>query len=302
MYDDVLIPTDGSDPAERAARYGVALADSYGAAIHAVSVVDERDFSAGILDGEDLIREGQESADEEATRAVEFVGNLAPEAAVTTHVEIGVPAAAILEYVSRAGIDAVVMGTHGRTGIERFVIGSVTERVVRLADVPVLSVRPTEITPTWPPVDRVLFPTDGSDAAASALPYAIDLAERFGAVLEVLYVIDERTKSSYYNIQTALEDVTGGLQTAAERATDRVEEEATERGVTVETTIVGGLPSETICERAEDPGADIVVMATHGRTGLGHALLGSVTERVVRNSPTPVLTTPVSDRETGQGD
>lgn len=141
MYDDVLIPTDGSDPAERAARYGVALADSYGAAIHAVSVVDERDFSAGILDGEDLIREGQESAEEEATRAVEFVGNLAPEAAVRTHVEIGVPAAAILEYVSRAGIDAVVMGTHGRTGLDHYLIGSVTEKVVRRSPAPVLSVR-----------------------------------------------------------------------------------------------------------------------------------------------------------------
>lgn len=100
MCDDVLIPTDGSDPAERAASYGVALADSYGAAIHAVSVVDERDVSAGILDGDDLIQEDGESAEEEATRAVEAVSNLASEAAVTTHVEIGVPAAAIIEYIS----------------------------------------------------------------------------------------------------------------------------------------------------------------------------------------------------------
>jgi nucleotide-binding universal stress UspA family protein len=293
MYESVLIPTDGSDSARRAAERGVALADRYGAAVHVLSVVDERDYDTAVVDGETLVEEGRESAEGQARRAVAAVADLVEAREVTTRVEVGVPAETILAYVEAEGIDVVAMGTHGRTGVERFVIGSVAERVVRAADVPVLTVRATASTPSWPPVDRVLVPTDGSDAAVSAFPYAFDLAERFDATVDGLYVIDERTKSGYYDVATVLEDVAGGLEATAERATDRLRDAAADRGLEVTTDVVEGLPSEAICERAADTDADAIVMATHGRTGLERVLLGSVAERVVRNSTVPVLTTPV---------
>ena len=292
MYDDVLIPTDGSESAERAARHGVVLARAYDATVHALSVIDERDYD-GVDDGR--VPDPEDAAIErDARQAVEAVADLA-DGETVTRVEAGVPSETILAYAAEAGIDLVVMGTHGRTGVGRFVIGSVAEKVVRRADVPVVTVRTSESATLWPPIDRIVVPTDGSDASFEALPYALDLAERFDAEIEALSVVDERTTSTFYNVGTALEDVVGGLRTTAETATDRIASEAAERGITASTTVVEGLPSRTICAHAAESGADVVVMASHGRTGLAHYLLGSVAERVVRNSAVPVFTAPVRE-------
>jgi nucleotide-binding universal stress UspA family protein len=294
MYDDILIPTDGSDSAELAARHGVVLAEAYGSRIHALSVVDERDYDGGVVDGETVVSEGRAAAEREARRAVESVADLV-DSDVVTEVTFGVPSEAILAYAAEAGIDLVAMGTHGRTGVRRFIIGSVAEKVVRRADVPIVTVRASDTAPAWPPIERVLVPTDGSEASFAALPHAFDLAERFGATVDGLYVVDERTKSSFYNVGTALEDVVGGMEAAAETATERIESAAADRGVAVSTTVIEGLPSRAICTHAEESGTDLIVMSTHGRTGLAHYLLGSVTERVVRNATVPVFTTPVEE-------
>jgi nucleotide-binding universal stress UspA family protein len=215
---------------------------------------------------------------------------------VTTEVRVGVPSEAILASAREAGTDLVVMGTHGRTGVERFLIGSVAERVVRHADVPVVTVRVSESAPSWPPVERIVVPTDGSEASFAAVPHALALAERFDALVEVVAVVDERSKERVYTVQTALEEVAGGLEATAQRATERVAAQARNRGLDVETTVVDGIPSRTVCAHAEASGADLVVLASHGRTGLAHYLLGSVAERVVRNSVVPVLTAPTEAR------
>ncbi len=289
MYDEILIPTDGSESAERAAQYGQVLVEAYGATVHVLSVVDERDFD-GVADGDEADA-GKTAAERTARDAVETVADLFDED-VTTRVTVGIPSEEILGYVSEAAIDLVVMGTHGRTGVERFLIGSVAERVVRHAAVPVLTVRLSEAISPWPPLERILVPTDGSDASFQALPYAFDLADRFDALVEGLSIVDERTKASVYTVETALEEMVGGLESMAETATERIEARAKAADTEVTTTVVDGIPSRTICTHAEESGADLVVIATHGRTGLSHYLLGSVAERVVRNSTVPVLTVP----------
>lgn len=290
MFDEVLIPTDGSESAARAARYGVVLAEAYDAAVHVLSVVDERDYDGVEAERVDA---GKTAAEAQAGDAVDAVATLAGErGSVTTRLAVGVPSEEILRYVAEAGIDLVAMGTHGRTGAERFVIGSVAERVVRHADVPVLTVRVSDAAPSWPPLERILVPTDGSDASFAALPPAFDLAERFDAVVEALSIVDERSKASVYTVETALEEMVGGLEATATTATERIEARAHAADVEVTTTVVDGIPARTICAHAEESGADLVVLASHGRTGLAHYLLGSVAERVVRNSVVPVLTVP----------
>lgn len=292
MFDEVLIPTDGSESAERAARYGQVLSEAYDATVHVLSVVDERDYDGVETDRVDA---GKSAAEQQANDAVDAVAALVGDhGTVRTQITVGVPSEEILRYVADEGIDLVAMGTHGRTGAERFVIGSVAERVVRHADVPVLTVRVSD-APPWPPLDRILVPTDGSDASFAALPAAFDLAERFDATVEALSIVDERSKASVYTVETALEEMVGGLEATAETATERIEARARAADVDVTTTIVDGIPSRTICAHAEESGADLVVLASHGRTGLAHYLLGSVAERVVRNSVVPVLTVPAVD-------
>jgi nucleotide-binding universal stress UspA family protein len=137
-----LIPTDGSESATAAIDHGIAIADRFDATVHALSVVNVNavagayDAGPGIPHLLDSLEEGCEQAvaaieDECENRDVDFV----------TEVVQGTPYRAIREYVDDEEIDLITMGTHGRTGLERYLIGSVTERTVRTSDVPVLTVR-----------------------------------------------------------------------------------------------------------------------------------------------------------------
>lgn len=135
---------------------------------------------------------------------------------------------------------------------------------------------------------RVLVPTDGSDCAAAAAERAVDLARQYGATVHALYVADVRMSPVHGGMTgEEVRDLLGG-----DDPTDRVAERAEAAGVPVETAVRVGIPSSAIRAYADDVGADVVVLGTHGRTGLDRALLGSVAERVVRTSPVPVLVVP----------
>ena len=133
---------------------------------------------------------------------------------------------------------------------------------------------------------NVLLPTDGSDAAAAAVPHAIELADRYGARLHVLYVAD----TTEYSTVTFEDDVVDPLTEQGEAVVDDVVEAAEERNVEAVGVVQQGGAYETILQYVDDQDVDVIVMGTHGRRGLDRALLGSVTERVVRTADVPVLT------------
>ncbi|EMA00388.1 universal stress protein [Haloferax denitrificans] len=142
MYDTVFVPTDGSARSRAAARRAIDLASAYGAAIHVLAVVDVGDL--GLWTAADVpVERVRTSLRDAAEMAVEEVASLAGDAGVDceTEIRIGVPYREILDAVAEADADLVVMATHGRTGLEHAILGSTTERVVRLAEVPVLTVR-----------------------------------------------------------------------------------------------------------------------------------------------------------------
>ncbi|MXV62284.1 universal stress protein [Natronorubrum sp. JWXQ-INN-674] len=136
MYQDVLIPTDGSDGTRQSISHGLTIADRFDATVHALSIVPEGPL--GTLQND--------AAVPAAHRAVERIETEAAGEGVetVTAVEQGVPHEEILEYAEENDIDIIVMGTQGRTGLDRVLVGSVTERVVRMADVPVVTVRLTD--------------------------------------------------------------------------------------------------------------------------------------------------------------
>ena len=135
--------------------------------------------------------------------------------------------------------------------------------------------------------DSILLPTDGSPAAAAAREHAFDLAERYTATVHVLYVIDG---AMYASLEAGSDVVLDSLQKEGERAIETIEEMGDERGVPIRTEIAHGSPHGQILEYVTDHDIDLIVMGTHGRTGLNRYLLGSVTERVVRSADVPVLT------------
>jgi nucleotide-binding universal stress UspA family protein len=144
--------------------------------------------------------------------------------------------------------------------------------------------------------DEILVPVDGSEPSLHAAEHAAELAARFDAPLHALYVVDADPSPlavSRADVRETLREV--GEQ-AAENAFETVERLAEDAGVDLETAVVEGAPAEQIVDYAGERGVDLVVMGTHGRSGLGKRLVGSVTERVVRNAPVPVLT--VGNHET----
>ncbi|KAB1196837.1 MULTISPECIES: universal stress protein [Haloferax] len=142
MYSSVLVPTDGSARSLAAARRGIDIATAYGAELHVLSVIDSSDL--GLWTAADIpVERVQASLRDAAEVAVEEIATLAAADDVTCHttVRIGVPHREILDAIDELGIDLVVMATHGRSGLEHAILGSTTERVVRLADAPVMTVR-----------------------------------------------------------------------------------------------------------------------------------------------------------------
>jgi len=187
----ILIPTDGSDSAEAAAVRSFALAAQLDATVHILSVADSGLATSATYVGESpRVRDRlREQADVHATK-------LAGEARergldVKTVVREGIPAKEIVDYADEQGLDAIAMGTSGRGGVVRAVVGSVTDKVVRTANVPVLTVNGAAVDDGDEAVDSVLLPTDGSEPAEAAAARGVDLAEQLNAAVHCFSVADE---------------------------------------------------------------------------------------------------------------
>ena len=295
MYDTILVPTDGSEHAVRAAEHARYLADAFDATVHVVTVIDVQaaagPFDAGGVSEAFVAR--LEEQGEEASEAVRAVVDGAE--AVRTATLRGEPSEAVLEYAADHGIDLVAMGTHGRTGIERYVTGSVTERVVSRSAAPVLTTRATEHSQVEGDYEEVLVPTDGSEPATAAVEPGLAIAERAGARVHAVTVVD--TSDAAGPDGAVPEDVAAHLQSEGEAATERIAAQARDRGLAATTAVRTGVAARDLLAYADEHAVDLVAMGTAGRTGLSRYLLGSTTERVIRHAEMPVLAVNARDED-----
>ncbi|MFC6826205.1 universal stress protein [Halopelagius fulvigenes] len=278
--DRVLVPTDRDDHVV-ALDHAVEIARRCDAEVYVLSVVNPYDMST-VAERE----EAESRAEEVVTDAEERAR--AEGVAADSAVETGEPSEQILEAVDRTDADVVAMGTHGRRGTERYVVGSVAEKVVRHSPVPVLTVRidaPGEL-----PYREVVVPTDGSEANDPAEEWGVAVAAAFDAEVRALSVVE----SSRIPGGDSEEERDAAAEAAVEEVLDRAER----AGAAAAGAVERGDVHEEILSHCEAVGGDLVVMGTHGRTGLKHALIGSVAEKVVRLSDVPVLTVP-GDGEDG---
>ncbi|SNZ15236.1 Nucleotide-binding universal stress protein, UspA family [Natronoarchaeum philippinense] len=290
VIDSMLLPTDGSEDALTGAKHGIALASLTGADVHVLSVEEGAAATNAVETDADL-----PALEAHAEAAVETVAEMAREfdetIEVTTAVRSGTPFQTIREYAHRRGVDAIAMGTKGRRGLEEVLLGSVTENVLRTARTPVLAVPPEadaaigDVT-----FERFLLPTDGSEGAAIAIEWGIALAARLEASVHALYSVD----TVPFLGEQAPGELPDVLEERGQAAIEGVRERAGDAGIDSSGSTAAGSPVEVIPDAASDRDVDLIVMGTHGRTGVGQWFLGSVTENVVRQTDVPVLCVPVS--------
>jgi len=197
------------------------------------------------------------------------------------------PAEAIVSYADDHDMDLVVMGTHGRRGLQRLLIGSVAEEVLRTASCPVLTVRAGEDgVPAWN-VRNILAPIDFSEMSKGAVQHAKELALTYGAKITLLHAVEEIMYPSAYGMEMA--DVPGPevVDRVEANLADIARDEIGYEHVEVASKI--GYAPSSILDYAAENEVDLIVIATHGRSGIERLLLGSVTERVVRRASVPVF-------------
>lgn len=283
----ILWPTDFSEGAGRAFPYAAALASWHEAELHVLNV--KEDGSAEPTGMESSFPVSQDTL----TRLLNAEGeppqhvDLETLTVVQEQSEEESPPETIVAYAEEHEVDLVVAGTHGRRGLQRLLIGSVAEEVLRTAPCPVLTVRGEEdVAPAWA-VRNILVPIDFSDASLEALRHAKELALTYGAQITLLHAVEEVVYPSAYGVEPANLPGPQVINRVEKNLADLARTEVGYEHVVVQAN-VGYAPS-TILDYAEGNEMDLIVIATHGRTGLERMLLGSVAERVVRRAPAPVF-------------
>ncbi len=293
--ESILVPTDGSEGARRGTRRGIDLAATVDADLHVLSVADtDRMFGSPSAPSADDRRKQEQRLEDEARRATESAAGLARThlpGRITTAVERGTPFQAINEYVDSHDVDLIVMGTEGTTGLERVLLGSVTEKTLRTASVPVVTVAPTadvdEVgNETY---EDVLVPTDDSEGAQAAIEWGITLAGVYDATMHTLYSVE----TSRFGGTEGAAEMHEALEQTGRDALETVRERARAAGISVAGSIASGPAARAILSYSEQQDVDLVVMGTHGRSGVSRYLIGSVTETVVRNATVPVCCVPM---------
>lgn len=281
MFEKMVLLLDTSELAEAVIPYALHLANKMGSELDVVHVIE----SEG--QGERLAKAYLDRIIEETKEP-----GIKKKRSVILH---GKAADQILDYVERNKIDIMAMASHGHSGLRRWVIGSTADKIIRGTKAPVLMVYGKEKSVSRQPkaFTHVLLPLDGSKIAEASLPYAESIVNKtkvrvslFRAVSPLVdqyagppegYVVDYAGK-----VMQALEEEAGDYLKQTARLLE-------EKGILVSTSMVVGSPGTEILKYIEKQKVDLVIMSTHGRTGLGRWILGSVADKILHSVEIPLL-------------
>jgi nucleotide-binding universal stress UspA family protein len=294
MYTRILVPLDGSRSAEAVLPYVRLLAGNLKVPVELMAVIDIAEISRRIYAEQftdlDRIIENQVVA------AEKYLGSVArslKEENITCAVEKGVTAGSIID---KAGMDKgtlITMATHGRSGLTRWLLGSIAEKVLRAANNPVLLVRANEKATTdgTATLDSVMVPLDGSKLAEAILPTVVELAKAINLKLRLMrsyYVTDMVFSYEGYFADSDALSARSSVE-ATSYLDAKVYQLKNEGLADVVSFVSEGEPAQMIIEAAGRARNSLIAMCTHGRSGVNRWMLGSVTEKVVRYSSNPVL-------------
>ena len=299
MLTKILVPLDGTLSAERALPFATRLSAATGARLSLIAAAPDGDGPR--LPAERAAVRSKRQ-DEEWLTAV--AGRLQQEGlAVEAHICDGGAVQTIVQAAESEEVGLVVMATHARSGMDRWIHGSVADQVVRQASAPVLLVPPACEDP-WPTdrAPRVLVPLDSSALAEAALGPALELAGALGAEVHLLRVVEQVGPAQIAgtpvdlpnaaDVEEAMAYVAGAEATDlvdARRYLDGVASAVRATGVVAGVHVAAGRAAEVIPAFAREDGADLIALATHGRGGLARLMLGSVAATLLQTAHVPLL-------------
>lgn len=261
----LLLATDGSEYSEGAVRESINLAKTCGSKLYALSVIEVNPELEALAPG---LVEKEEKQRGEHLKAVK---SKASKEGVDCEIALyrgGEPYESIVDEAAKNKVGMIIMGRYGRTGLGRLMMGSTTAKVIGYTLCRVMVV-PKDAQLRF---DKILIATDGSMHSEFAANEAITIAKRSGSTLVILSVAKKDENLPY-----------------AKDCVDAVKKEAEREGIKVKTLIRKGLPHEVIVKTASQEDVGLIVVGSHGRTGITKLLMGSVTERVIGHAESAVL-------------
>lgn len=282
LYKEIVVAYDGSEFSKSALRESAQLIKRHGGKITLVHAVyfDEEEFGNApeqlekrFAVGKRMCLQSKEDVSSEFGIEVESV------------VCQGDPPEVINDIASEKKADLIAIGTHGRKGLKRLIMGSVAAHVILNAPCDVLVVKKPCIACTGI-YDSILVPYDGSEFSKLALNHACRIAKTDGADVTVLYVIP-RYEEMIGFVKT--EGINNSLHREAHRIIDGATSIASARDISLKTAIEEGFASDKIAETASLFKNDLIVMGSYGWRGVSRAIMGSTTERVIMNASCPIL-------------
>ena len=280
----ILVPYDGSDQSRYALEVAVdSFDDSSIVLLHVVEPFADHTEAGGYT-----TQRYEQEIDAAEGMLADVIDSIPDGKTVETEIRYGRPAHEIVSVAEEMDVDAAVMGSHGRDGAKRLLLGSIAESVVRRAPVPVTVVRESEAASGGKP-ERIVVAFDGSDESKRALDYAI--AQYPDAEIIAVYAVyppPEVRDSEPDELPAELENWSAHVDDHTEGVLDLAVEHADEKGVSITIGRAVGEPAAGIIDYADQNDVDLIVMGSHGRDGLKRLVMGSVAETVARRAPTSV--------------
>jgi nucleotide-binding universal stress UspA family protein len=291
----ILFPTDFSDCSKEALHQAVKIAQEHGSELHLLHAIvlhtdDPHDPSHHLPDPSRIRKILEELATERMGALVR--DHDIPDLVVRQIHRRDISAAPpIVEYARETDIDLIVMGTHGRRGVRKLLLGSVAAEVIRMAPCSVMTVRGKGERTYVHDMSRILAPVDFSDPGENALAVACKLAKTYGSQLQLVHVLGDILHPTFYNMgATRLSDLQPEILQSTESALEGLLDDVGDcQGAPVEFHALEGHPWREIVRFSRDHDSDLIVMATHGLSGIKHILLGSTAEKVIGAAECPVL-------------
>jgi nucleotide-binding universal stress UspA family protein len=289
IFTTIMVATDGSDDAKNAVDSAVKIAQLNKAKLYAVHVIAPGEVKVTQHDPRDAewekhMKEHLMAQGREATKYVETSGKIV-DVSVEPVILEGNPADEIVKFADKNDIELIVTGTLGKTGFARFLLGGVAENVARYSRTPVLVVRGM----TMNNVTNILIATDGSKSADRAADLGIKFARQYGAKVYGVYVKNVTAYDTVIIDEAWCTEALQEYDKEAHRATSSVVDKAKFAGLSAEASILKGVEADEVLHFADKHDVDMIVVGSHGRSGLERFALGSVSEKVVRHAKVPVL-------------